>query len=69
MRGYTQFDTVLRTLRQFPEGATTKELAQVMGIRPKSMASQLSKAFMYGLGVDRIQRPRAGRCEFVWRVS
>lgn len=69
MRSYIPFDRVLTALRQYPDGITSTELAETLGMQRSAVSSQLSKAFMHGRGVDRTQRPRAGRCQFIWRAA
>lgn len=72
MRRYTPFDRVLSALRSFPDGATSKQIAEQLGMHQRAVSSQLSKAFMYGKGLDRTARslgPGLGRREFVWRAA
>jgi len=65
-------DKVLSALRQFPAGATTKQLAEKLGMKQTSVSSRLGKAWMYGGPIDReVIRPnppgQTGR-HFVWRA-
>lgn len=50
-------DEVLRALRGFPDGATTKQLAERMGMKQASLGSRLSKQWVQGRGtVDRVMQ-------------
>lgn len=69
-------EEVLRTLRLFPAGATTAELATRLGMRRASLGNRLSKQFLWGRNtVSReVQRvpARGGTLsaydQFIWRT-
>jgi hypothetical protein len=64
-------DDILRMLRNYPSGATTRELAGRLGMTPDSLGPRLSKAWMYGkIDRDVIRRtgPPPGRsCFMLWK--
>lgn len=64
-------DKVLSMLRTFEHGATTKQLAAKLGMKPASLASRLSKRFLYGK-LDReaqtIKDSRGRYDEYIWRA-
>lgn len=66
-------DEVLRTLRTFPSGATTRQLAERMGMKRANLGGRLSKAYCYGLGVDRemqtVADSRGRYDQFIWSVK
>lgn len=67
-------DEILRTLRLFPNGATTKQLAERMGAKHSTIGSRLSKQWVQGRGtVDRVEQTvkdsRGRHDEYVYRIK
>lgn len=67
-------DKVLSMLRTFEHGATTKQLAAKLGMRPDSLGTRLSKQFLWGKGtVDREIQKVANELgtyeQFLWRTT
>lgn len=67
-------EKVLSALRTFEHGATTKQLAAKLGMRPDSLGTRLSKQFLWGKGtVDREIQKVANELgtyeQFLWRTT
>lgn len=68
-------DKVLSMLRTFEHGATTKQLAAKLGMRPDSLGGRLSKSFLWGKGVlnrelrRNISQSGVGYDFYIWRVA
>lgn len=64
-------DDIKRELRKYPDGVTTRELADQLGMAIGTLSSRLSKAFIWGRGIEREHkhRDRLGGRECIWRVS
>jgi len=62
-------DIVLRVLRRYPTGVTTKMLAAELGMDPRALASKLGKIWMWGGPVDREFGPRINNhmSQSIWR--
>lgn len=65
-------EEVLRTLRLFPQGATVRQLAERLKMKPTSLSNRLGKQWMYGRGVDRVEQTvrdsRGRHDEYVYSI-
>jgi hypothetical protein len=67
-RDYISIDQVINALRQFPKGATSRQLAERLGMKPHSVGTRLYKQHIYGRGVARTES--AGpQHEYIWRAE
>jgi len=66
-RDYVPIEKIRRALQRFPDGATTLQVAEVLGMNPHNLSSRLTKQFMYGKGVSRDFKP--GSNAFIWRIE
>lgn len=59
---------VLRALRAYPDGATTRVLAERLKLEPRALSSRLTKQFMWGGPVDRERLRGVPGRSMVWRA-
>ena len=62
-------ERVLHVLRDAPEGLTSQQLSDRLGLRPDDLSSRMSKLFAYG-AINRLRkRDTGGRLTTTWQAK